>query len=272
MTTKSTSSSVRRRWRGSRGWARPASPASARSAGWVQAGAGVPGVRAPPLTHRLPLAPQNDVGGQRSLVNKWTTFLKARLVCAVPGADGADTYFDELRECSPVWPADRCRCAKVATLMLSLLPAHRGRLPAADKGQAQPLGLRGLLHLQVKLLSLHACPRRARPSRRPVSLPPAPSSRARPSVSTPWLTSAGLSWGPLRTRRAPTTSGCRTRLVCRTPGQAWYVAGRVAPSQPRGLGGVGCGEWGPRSPSAASCSAPAKPSAPSAPPRTSRMR
>uniref|UniRef100_A0A8B9VRJ8 Semaphorin 3B n=1 Tax=Anas zonorhyncha TaxID=75864 RepID=A0A8B9VRJ8_9AVES len=41
---------------------------------------------------------RNDVGGQRSLVNKWTTFLKARLVCAVPGADGADTYFNELRD------------------------------------------------------------------------------------------------------------------------------------------------------------------------------
>ncbi|NXU68586.1 SEM3D protein, partial [Horornis vulcanius] len=40
----------------------------------------------------------NDMGGQRSLVNKWTTFLKARLVCAVPGPDGADTYFDELRD------------------------------------------------------------------------------------------------------------------------------------------------------------------------------
>lgn len=74
-------------------------------------GAVVPGVRAPPLTHRLPLARQNDVGGQRSLVNKWTTFLKARLVCAVPGADGADTYFDELREYSPGWPAGRPRCA-----------------------------------------------------------------------------------------------------------------------------------------------------------------
>uniref|UniRef100_A0A8B9G2S4 Semaphorin 3B n=1 Tax=Amazona collaria TaxID=241587 RepID=A0A8B9G2S4_9PSIT len=41
---------------------------------------------------------RNDVGGQRSLVNKWTTFLKARLVCAVPGPDGADTHFDELRD------------------------------------------------------------------------------------------------------------------------------------------------------------------------------
>ncbi|NWH35884.1 SEM3B protein, partial [Chloropsis hardwickii] len=41
---------------------------------------------------------RNDMGGQRSLVNKWTTFLKARLVCAVPGPDGADTHFDELRD------------------------------------------------------------------------------------------------------------------------------------------------------------------------------
>ncbi|XP_025060160.1 semaphorin-3B isoform X2 [Alligator sinensis] len=41
---------------------------------------------------------RNDMGGQRSLVNKWTTFLKARLVCSVPGSDGSDTYFDELRD------------------------------------------------------------------------------------------------------------------------------------------------------------------------------
>lgn len=41
---------------------------------------------------------QNDVGGQRSLINKWTTFLKARLICSIPGSDGADTHFDELRK------------------------------------------------------------------------------------------------------------------------------------------------------------------------------
>ncbi|XP_067096982.1 sema domain, immunoglobulin domain (Ig), short basic domain, secreted, (semaphorin) 3Gb [Osmerus mordax] len=40
----------------------------------------------------------NDDGGQRSLVNKWTTFLKARLVCSVIGSDGVETYFDELRD------------------------------------------------------------------------------------------------------------------------------------------------------------------------------
>lgn len=40
---------------------------------------------------------RNDVGGQRSLVNKWTTFLKARLVCSVPGVAG-DTHFDQLQD------------------------------------------------------------------------------------------------------------------------------------------------------------------------------
>ncbi|XP_033280312.1 semaphorin-3F isoform X2 [Orcinus orca] len=40
----------------------------------------------------------NDDGGHCCLVNKWSTFLKARLVCSVPGEDGIETHFDELRE------------------------------------------------------------------------------------------------------------------------------------------------------------------------------
>uniref|UniRef100_A0A6Q2YY04 Semaphorin-3C n=1 Tax=Esox lucius TaxID=8010 RepID=A0A6Q2YY04_ESOLU len=40
----------------------------------------------------------NDTGGQRSLVNKWTTFLKARMVCSVLEEDGTETHFDELGE------------------------------------------------------------------------------------------------------------------------------------------------------------------------------
>ncbi|RXN39079.1 Semaphorin 3aa [Labeo rohita] len=45
---------------------------------------------------------KNDMGGHRSLVNKWTTFLKAKLTCSVPGLNGIDTYFDELQalQCS----------------------------------------------------------------------------------------------------------------------------------------------------------------------------
>ncbi|KAJ8359000.1 hypothetical protein SKAU_G00155250 [Synaphobranchus kaupii] len=41
---------------------------------------------------------KNDIGGKRSLINRWTTFLKARLVCSVPGPDGLDTHFDELED------------------------------------------------------------------------------------------------------------------------------------------------------------------------------
>uniref|UniRef100_A0A8C4YH46 Sema domain-containing protein n=1 Tax=Gopherus evgoodei TaxID=1825980 RepID=A0A8C4YH46_9SAUR len=40
----------------------------------------------------------NDDGGQRALVSKWTTFLKAQLVCSVMGEDGVETFFDELRD------------------------------------------------------------------------------------------------------------------------------------------------------------------------------
>uniref|UniRef100_A0A8B9KK45 Semaphorin-3aa-like n=1 Tax=Astyanax mexicanus TaxID=7994 RepID=A0A8B9KK45_ASTMX len=41
---------------------------------------------------------KNDQGGHRSLVNKWTTFLKAKLTCSVPGLNGIDTHFDELQD------------------------------------------------------------------------------------------------------------------------------------------------------------------------------
>ncbi|XP_029455501.1 semaphorin-3F isoform X1 [Rhinatrema bivittatum] len=40
----------------------------------------------------------NDDGGHCCLVNKWSTFLKARLICSVPGADGIETHFDELQD------------------------------------------------------------------------------------------------------------------------------------------------------------------------------
>uniref|UniRef100_A0A669CNU4 Sema domain, immunoglobulin domain (Ig), short basic domain, secreted, (semaphorin) 3Ga n=1 Tax=Oreochromis niloticus TaxID=8128 RepID=A0A669CNU4_ORENI len=43
-------------------------------------------------------SPTNDEGGQKSLVNRWTTFLKARLICSVIGEDGVETRFDELRD------------------------------------------------------------------------------------------------------------------------------------------------------------------------------
>uniref|UniRef100_A0A3B4FGT0 Semaphorin 3E n=1 Tax=Pundamilia nyererei TaxID=303518 RepID=A0A3B4FGT0_9CICH len=40
----------------------------------------------------------NDQGGQRMLVNRWTSFLKTRLICSVAGPNGIDTHFDELED------------------------------------------------------------------------------------------------------------------------------------------------------------------------------
>uniref|UniRef100_A0A8C4IEZ7 Sema domain, immunoglobulin domain (Ig), short basic domain, secreted, (semaphorin) 3D n=1 Tax=Dicentrarchus labrax TaxID=13489 RepID=A0A8C4IEZ7_DICLA len=50
------------------------------------------------IVSRVARVCKNDVGGLRSLTNKWTTFLKARLVCSIPGPDGVDTHFDELQD------------------------------------------------------------------------------------------------------------------------------------------------------------------------------
>uniref|UniRef100_A0A8C0FC36 Semaphorin 3D n=1 Tax=Bubo bubo TaxID=30461 RepID=A0A8C0FC36_BUBBB len=41
---------------------------------------------------------KNDVGGKRSLINRWSTFLKARLVCSIPGPQGTETHFDQLED------------------------------------------------------------------------------------------------------------------------------------------------------------------------------
>uniref|UniRef100_A0A4W2E3Q7 Semaphorin 3G n=1 Tax=Bos indicus x Bos taurus TaxID=30522 RepID=A0A4W2E3Q7_BOBOX len=46
----------------------------------------------------------NDAGGQRVLVNKWSTFLKARLLCSVPGPGSAETHFDQLEDVFLLWP------------------------------------------------------------------------------------------------------------------------------------------------------------------------
>ncbi|XP_060788031.1 sema domain, immunoglobulin domain (Ig), short basic domain, secreted, (semaphorin) 3Ga [Neoarius graeffei] len=56
------------------------------------------GTASPSVLARVGRVCLNDEGGQKSLVNKWTTFLKARLVCSVMGEDGVETYFDELRD------------------------------------------------------------------------------------------------------------------------------------------------------------------------------
>ncbi|XP_051708304.1 semaphorin-3G isoform X3 [Oryctolagus cuniculus] len=46
----------------------------------------------------------NDAGGQRVLVNRWSSFLKARLLCSVPSPGGAETHFDQLEDVFLLWP------------------------------------------------------------------------------------------------------------------------------------------------------------------------
>uniref|UniRef100_A0A674KAW4 Semaphorin 3D n=1 Tax=Terrapene triunguis TaxID=2587831 RepID=A0A674KAW4_9SAUR len=41
---------------------------------------------------------KNDVGGKRGLINRWSTFLKARLVCSIPGPQASETHFDQLED------------------------------------------------------------------------------------------------------------------------------------------------------------------------------
>lgn len=92
-----------------------------------------------------PARPQNDVGGQRSLVNKWTTFLKARLVCSVLEGDGTETHFDELGE----WPRLR-RVRLLASELLRLLPSLlREHLPAGGRAAQSAAALRRLHVHQV---------------------------------------------------------------------------------------------------------------------------
>ncbi|NXN96949.1 SEM3G protein, partial [Rhinopomastus cyanomelas] len=52
----------------------------------------------PTIVSRVARVCVNDAGGQRVLVNKWSTFSKARLVCSVPGPGGINTHFDELED------------------------------------------------------------------------------------------------------------------------------------------------------------------------------
>ncbi|XP_072276432.1 semaphorin-3F isoform X3 [Pyxicephalus adspersus] len=52
----------------------------------------------PTIHSRIGRVCLNDDGGHCCLVNKWSTFLKARLICSVPSADGIETHFDELQD------------------------------------------------------------------------------------------------------------------------------------------------------------------------------
>uniref|UniRef100_A0A8D3EGA1 Semaphorin-3C n=1 Tax=Scophthalmus maximus TaxID=52904 RepID=A0A8D3EGA1_SCOMX len=73
----------------------------------------------------------SDIGGQRSLVNKWTTFLKARMVCSVLEEDGTETHFDELGDNKQLTLR-----AEVPTVVFSLKTVSSYFLSSVFKGSA----------------------------------------------------------------------------------------------------------------------------------------
>ncbi|XP_051804692.1 semaphorin-3D-like [Acanthochromis polyacanthus] len=75
---------------------------------------------------------KNDVGGKRSLINRWSTFLKARLVCSVPGPSGVDTQFDELEDIFVLGPKTlRIRPSTESFSTSSLMPRARSQPDAS---------------------------------------------------------------------------------------------------------------------------------------------
>ncbi|XP_064417338.1 semaphorin-3E [Latimeria chalumnae] len=67
----------------------------------------------------------NDIGGQRMLVNKWSTFLKTRLICSVPGPNGIDTHFDDLEDAF-LLPARHSKNPKIFALFSTTSNVFRG--------------------------------------------------------------------------------------------------------------------------------------------------
>ena len=102
---------------------------------------------------------QNDMGGHRSLVNKWTTFLKARLMCSVPGVNGIDTHFDELRKCVFCTSLSNAVEKPTPSPILALC-TFRGRVSHELQGPEESSYLRCIHHIQVQ--SFHTTSRNMR--------------------------------------------------------------------------------------------------------------
>lgn len=188
------------------------------------------------------------------LVNKWSTFNKARLVCSVPGPGGIDTYFDELgKVCMELYLPGASHLDGFQEKKHAFI--SRGCLLAEDEGWEEPGDLCPFQHRQVcgpapasgdiQLQLPMTCPVTVTKgcwllswSFGDVGAPTASSAKrgsaqltacplaatfsgALLSVCTAWLTSGRSSMGPLPTERAPTTSGVPMRAGCPTRGQAW---------------------------------------------------
>lgn len=99
-------------------------------------------------------------------MNKWTTFLKARLICSVPGLNGIDTHFDELRKFSlhlyvckwwRWWWRGRAIMNHVHEIQfLFFFSFFRGCLPDEFKGLQESYHLCSIHNIQVFLITSFA--------------------------------------------------------------------------------------------------------------------
>lgn len=107
------------------------------------------------LTLLVLVSLQKDSGGRRSLIHRWTTFLKAQLVCSLPaGPAGLDTHFNHLGK---NWPLPLSvhniltgPLVPEGIMVVVVVFSPRGRLPAGDQGPSEPHLLWPLQHLQVR--------------------------------------------------------------------------------------------------------------------------
>lgn len=94
-------------------------------------------------------------------MNKWTTFLKAKLMCSVPGFNGIDTHFDELRKWVFIFTLKRATqqysknySVSKTNKLCNVMPFFRGCVFDECQRPKEPSGLCSLHYLQVKAIPL----------------------------------------------------------------------------------------------------------------------
>lgn len=177
---------------------------------------------------------QNDLGGHRSLVNKWTTFLKARLICSVPGSNGIDTHFDELRRsllCSLKYASHNiflrwiaiCSVNNLFVIYSVFYDFQRTfflwaqRILRAQSSMLYLL-LRGTVNDTDWMSCFAACP-----FLMTSFCPLATSSKVQLCVCTAWQISGECSWVLMLIEMDQTTSGCPSRAAFHTHVLAQWV-------------------------------------------------
>ena len=96
---------------------------------------------------------KNDLGGTRSLNAKWTSFLKARLNCSVPG--NYPFYFDEIQDVSKPIQVGEKLCVSVMSILFIFNHHDAGYLRGrGGHGRVRRVQDLAQLHLRVRSVRL----------------------------------------------------------------------------------------------------------------------